>query len=165
MTPSLRRRRDRRHFGLYRATVVEATDPQQSGRVQVTVPSLSGSAPSWAGTLRDLRRPEAGDEVLVAFEAGDPARPYVIGVLASGGPATVELSDEHGNAIRLSPSGVAITSGSEVRITAGSTIRLASSAGQADSGMWSFSGVVKSQTLITESVVASSYTPGSGNVM
>ena len=30
--------------------------------------------------------------------------------------------------------------------------------------MWEFSGVVKSQTLITESVVAASYTPGVGNI-
>ena len=37
--------------------------------------------------------------------------------------------------------------------------------GSSDAGIWKFSGVVQSQTLITDSVVAASYSPGAGNVM
>ena len=159
---ALRRRRGRQHFGLHRATVVDATDPQQHGRVQVTVPAVS-SAPTWAPTLRDVGGlPGVGDEVLVGFESGDAARPYVLGVVATT-PPQVELADDNGNLVRLTTAGVEISSSGTVRINA-SQIKLSAGMGQADAGMWKFSGVVQSDTLITNSVVASSYTPGAGNI-
>lgn len=165
MTPALRRRRQRRYPGLYTARVVEVNDPQQSHRVQVTLPWLPRSPATWAATLRDPGGPpQVGDDVLVGFDAGRLTQPYVVGVLASGGAATVELADENGNSLRLSPSGVEITAAAELRISA-STIRFASATATADAGVWTFSGVVKSQTLITDSVIASSYSPGAGNVM
>ena len=159
---ALRRRRPRQHFGLHRATVVDATDPQQSGRVQVTVPAVS-STPTWATTLRDLAGlPVVGDEVLVGFEAGDATRPYVLGVVATSVPQ-VELADDNGNRLRFTTAGIEITATATLRIDA-ATIRMSSGMGQADAGMWKFSGVVQSDTLVTNSVVASSYTPGAGNI-
>jgi hypothetical protein len=144
--------------------VVDAADPLRTGRVQVSVPSVSGTTASWAPTLRDISGPPAvGDEVLVSFDAGDLARPYVLGAVATG-PPRIELADEHGNAVRMGPSGVELTSASAVRVTS-STVHVSTSSGAVDSGMWTFSGVVRSQTLITESVVASSYSPGAGNTM
>jgi Type VI secretion system/phage-baseplate injector OB domain len=164
MTSALRRRQQRRYPGLYRGLVLDATDPQLQHRVQVTVPSVSGSLATWAATLRGPGSPQVGDEVLVGFDAGRLDRPYVVGILASSTPGTVELSDENGNTIRLSPSGVEISAAGEVRISA-SKISFSSGMGSADAGIWKFSGVVQSQTLITDSVVAASYTPGTGNVM
>ena len=160
---ALRRRRARQYFGLHRATVVDATDPQQSGRVQVTVPAVS-TTPTWAPTLRDVAGlPDVGDEVLVGFEAGDPTRPYVLGVVATTSVPQIELADDNGNVLRLTTAGIEITAASTLRIDA-STIKMSAGLGQSDAGMWKFSGVVQSDTLITNSVVASSYTPGAGNV-
>jgi len=165
MTSPLRRRQQRRYPGLYRGLVVNATDPQQHHRVQVSLPWLSSTTPSWAATLRQPGvQPQVGDEVLVGFDAGRLSQPYVVGVLTSAQPTTIELSDQNGNTVRLSSSGVDITASAEVRITA-TKIHLTSGMGEADAGIWKFSGVVQSQTLIADSVVAASYTPGTGNLM
>ncbi len=164
MTPFTRRRLTRRYPGLYRATVVDATDPQGSNRLQVSVPSLSGSALAWAPTLRDLgATPQVGEEVLVGFEAGELTSPYVVGVLATGPSAPVEIADENGNSIRLSSSGIDITAAAEVRLTA-STVKVTAGSVKLDAGMAELSGVVKCSTLIANSVVAASYSPGAGNV-
>jgi hypothetical protein len=164
MPSVLRRRAQRRFPGLYRGQVLDANDPQQQRRVQVTVPSVFGGAAHWAGTLSaPLVPPQVGDEVLVGFEAGRLEQPYVVGVVATAEPALVELSDGNGNTVRLSPSGIEISSASEVRVSA-STITFSAGTGTTDAGTWTFSGLVRSQTLITESVVAASYSPGAGNV-
>jgi hypothetical protein len=74
-------------LAVYRAVVTSAEDPQQRGRVQVKVPVVTGDERTWAPMLRQTRDssfvPEREDEVLVAFEAGDPASPFVLGMLWS----------------------------------------------------------------------------------
>lgn len=160
----LRRRAARRYPGLYRATVVDATDPQGSNRLRVSVPSLTGAPLAWAPTLRDVgARPQVGEEVLVGFEAGDMATPYVVGVLATGSSAPVEIADENGNSIRLTSSGIEIQGVAEVRINS-STVKVTAGSVKVDAGMSQFSGVVKASTLIADSVVAASYSPGAGNI-
>jgi hypothetical protein len=165
MIPVLGRFRQLRYPGLYRATVVNATDPLLSQRVQVRIPFLSRAPSVWAPTIRDLGgRPQVGDEVLVGFDAGQPEHPYVVGVLATGPAPPVTLSDENGNSVSLAASGIEITSGTEVHIRA-ATIRFTSATGSADSAQWTYSGVVKSQALIADTVVAAQYSPGAGNIM
>ena len=84
--------------GVYRAVVTDTEDPRQRGRVQVEVPSVSGGERAWAPMLTQRRdsffAPEPGDEVLVAFEAGDPTSPFVLGMLwsSSARPATAKGS-------------------------------------------------------------------------
>ena len=51
-----------------------------------------------------------------------------------------------------------------VRLFAGLRERAGWSTREVDAGMSKFSGVVKCDTLITNSVVAASYTPGAGNI-
>jgi uncharacterized protein involved in type VI secretion and phage assembly len=73
--------------GVCRAVVTDAEDPKQRGRVQVKVPSVSGVERAWAPVITHARgsffAPKPGDEVLVAFEAGDRANPFVLGMLWS----------------------------------------------------------------------------------
>lgn len=158
-------RRHRTYPGLYRALVVNDSDPQQSHRVQVRMPSLTDSASLWATTLRDLGgRPQVGDEVLIGFEAGQPNNPYIVGVLATGSGPVVRLSDDHGNSMSLASSGIEITTEGSVRINA-STIQLSAATASADADVWTFSGAVQSQTVIADSVIANSYSPGAGNLM
>lgn len=68
-------------------------DPEGLGRVKVSFPWLDESHESdwarlalpWAGNGRGVFAAlEVGDEVLVAFEHGDMARPYIVGCLWNG---------------------------------------------------------------------------------
>jgi len=71
--------------------VQDGEDPDKQGRVQVTVPAIQTEQPGllWArvasadaGDQRGVCfMPEAGDEVLVGFLAGDPRYPVVLGRL------------------------------------------------------------------------------------
>jgi uncharacterized protein involved in type VI secretion and phage assembly len=104
-----------------------------------------------------------GEEVLVGFEAGALDTPYVVGVLATGSSSPVEIADENGNSIRLTSSGIEITGPAEVRL-ATSTIKVSAGSVNVDAGMSKFSGVVQVSTVIADSVIAASYSPGAGNI-
>jgi len=69
-------------YGVYRGVVTDSNDPLGSGRVRVSVPTVS--AESWAlVALPAIVGPSAkfqtGATVIVAFEQGDAARPVVLG--------------------------------------------------------------------------------------
>jgi uncharacterized protein involved in type VI secretion and phage assembly len=79
--------------GVVPALVSNIDDPDNLGRVKLSFPWLGDKAEShWsrvvlpgAGPERGLAvLPEVGDEVVVAFDHGDPRTPYVIGGLYNG---------------------------------------------------------------------------------
>lgn len=78
----------------------------------------------------------------------------------SGG--AIEL-DAAGNTIKIDTSGVTITTGSKVSVQA-STVSVSAGSVTVDAGMSKFSGVVQCDTLISNTVVSTTYTPGAGNV-
>lgn len=73
--------------GVYSARVINADDPQRQGQVQVQYYWQEQGQTTWirhltpyAGADRGVFfRPEVGDEVIVAFEEGDPERPVILG--------------------------------------------------------------------------------------
>lgn len=84
----------KRRDGVYPAKVLDIRDPHGLDRVMVEGPGIVGEAGStgvWARTVHFMAgaqrgawfMPEVDDEVLVAFEAGDPRKPYVLGGLWS----------------------------------------------------------------------------------
>lgn len=82
-----------RMSGVAVALVINNQDPEGLGRVQVKLPDYSDlDIGHWArvavlmgGNNRGtFFLPEVGDEVLVAFEAGDLERPFVLGGLWNG---------------------------------------------------------------------------------
>ncbi|HSL55540.1 MAG TPA: phage baseplate assembly protein V [Pyrinomonadaceae bacterium] len=79
------------------------------------------------------------------------------------GPGAVEIVDSNGNSIKLEPSGITITAAAKVTINAS---QVAVSAGMVtvDAAMSKFSGVVQCDTMISNSVISASYTPGAGNI-
>jgi uncharacterized protein involved in type VI secretion and phage assembly len=79
------------------------------------------------------------------------------------GPGAVEIVDSNGNSVKLETSGITITASAKVTIKAS---QVAVSAGMVtvDAGMSKFSGVVQCDTLISNSVISASYTPGAGNI-
>ena len=81
------------------ATVLSNADPQGKGRVRVRMNwQTDGMQTGWVrvmtpdgGGSKDIRSnrgfvfiPEVGDQVLLGFRHGDPARPYVMGSLFNG---------------------------------------------------------------------------------
>jgi uncharacterized protein involved in type VI secretion and phage assembly len=218
-------RTDRRLFGVYVGVVLDNQDPSQLGRVLVHSPTVSGpkSRGQWArvavpraGTHHGTWLvPDVGDEILLAFEAGELDRPYVIGSLwgpshappeqmVAGNPVTsivspagsrltvddrpdrlsirlatpggrsvtladdaggsITLDDGNGGMITMTASGIEIRTSATVKVSA-SAIEMTAGSVRFDTGMIRASGVVKCDTLIATSVVASSYTPGAGNIM
>jgi uncharacterized protein involved in type VI secretion and phage assembly len=101
--------------GLACGVVSNNNDPARRGRVKVALPWLSPAYESdWAPVLQfgagkdsgAMFLPEAGDEVLIGFELGDPRRPYVLGGIVNsrtgydlGGPA-VQATGMTGEVVR-----------------------------------------------------------------
>jgi uncharacterized protein involved in type VI secretion and phage assembly len=216
-----------RWYGVYPALVTDVKDPDGQGRVKIALPwspDADGARyEAWARlatTLAGANRgtwlvPDPNDEVLVAFEAGDPRRPYVVGCLWNGqdsppeamdgagrnalkvvrsrngvkvtlddadgqerlvletpggqrvtlkdGPGTVEIVDANGNAVKLETSGVTVNSSGKVTVSA-STVEISAGMVTVNAGMSRFSGVVQADTVVTNSVISASYTPGAGNI-
>ena len=216
-----------RWYGVFPAIVVDIKDPDGQGRVKITLPwspDTNGSryevwarlATMMAGNNRgSWFIPDTNDEVLVAFEGGDPRRPYVIGALWNGsdsppetmdgagnnykkvlrsrngvkitlddtdgreqliletpggqkltmkdGPGSVEIVDSNGNSVKLEPSGITITASAKVTINA-AQVEVSAGMVTVNAGMSKFSGVVQADTIISNSVISASYTPGAGNI-
>ncbi len=77
-------------YGVVTGTVIDLLDPLTLGRVQLQIDSIDSLDLSpWARVATPMTGvlsgtyfvPSIGDEVLVAFEHGDPKAPYVIGSL------------------------------------------------------------------------------------
>jgi len=214
-------------LGVYQALVTDIRDPDNQGRVKIMLPwSPDGAGAScelWArlATLMAGNNrgswfiPDLNDEVLVAFEAGNAARPYIIGALWNGqdappqsmdgagnnykkvlrsrngvkltlddqdgqekmiletpggqkvmlkdGPGAIEIEDSNGNSIKLESAGITIVAAAKVTVNA-SQVNVSASMVQVDAGMSKFSGVVQADTVICNSIISASYTPGAGNI-
>jgi uncharacterized protein involved in type VI secretion and phage assembly len=80
-----------RENGILIGTVMDLNDPEKLVRVKVKLVQYNDEQSCWArlvtpmgGAKRGVYfRPEVGDEVLVAFENGDPRRAYILGALWS----------------------------------------------------------------------------------
>ncbi len=73
------------------------------------------------------------------------------------------IEDSNGNSLELASSGITITASARVKINA-SVLEISASMVEINAGMTKASGVVKCDTLIANSVISASYTPGAGNV-
>lgn len=83
--------KDKNYYGKYRATVMNNVDPDQRGRLMLTVPDVLGAIPStWAEPCVPLAGPTGspmgvfflppvGAGVWAEFEHGDPNRPIWAG--------------------------------------------------------------------------------------
>jgi uncharacterized protein involved in type VI secretion and phage assembly len=214
-------------YGVYPALVTDIVDPDQQGRIKVKLPwspdAGNGSYEVWARLATMMAGnnrgtwfiPDKNDEVLVAFEGGNPRRPYVVGGLWNGqdkppeqmdgsgnnylktilsregvritlddttGATKLRLEtpngqsivlsdadnsilaqDSNGNSIKMDASGITIIATAQVKIQA-STAEIDASMVTVNAPMSQFNGVIQCNTLITNSVISASYTPGAGNI-
>jgi len=82
---------------------------------------------------------------------------------ASGGEITLRHSG--GAEIKIESSGtISVTALNRVTVDAPAGLSVSAAMVTVDAGMSTFSGVVKADTVITNAVISSSYTPGAGNV-
>lgn len=79
------------------------------------------------------------------------------------GPGAIEIVDSNGNSVKLESSGVTVTASAKVTINA-SMVEVSASMLTVSAGMSKFSGVVQADTVISNSVISASYTPGAGNI-
>ncbi|MBX2821653.1 MAG: hypothetical protein KTR29_18285 [Rhodothermaceae bacterium] len=214
-------------YGVFSAHVTANVDPKHLGRIKIKLPwpldSRKNSHEAWARLTTFMAGanrgswfiPEVGDEVLIAFEAGDPQQPYVLGSMWNGsaktpetmdksgnnstksirsrngvkitledtngqesitletpggqqfslkdGPGHIEMTDSNGNSVSLEPSGITITTSTRVTVNA-AVVEIDSGMVNINAGISKFSGVVQADTVITNSVISNSYTPGVGNL-
>lgn len=79
------------------------------------------------------------------------------------GPGAVEIVDSNGNSVKLETSGITVNASAKVTINA-STAEISAGMLTVNAGMSKFSGVVQADTVISNSVISASYTPGAGNI-
>ena len=90
-----------RYFGVYPALVTDIVDPDRLGRIEVKLPWLGtdgDTVRAWATLLSPYADddqgfevlPAVGTQVVVAFEAGDLRRPYILGSAWNGREALPE---------------------------------------------------------------------------
>ncbi len=79
------------------------------------------------------------------------------------GPGAVTIEDSNGNSVKLETAGITVTASAKVTINA-SQIAISAGMVTVDAGMSRFSGVVQADTVISNSVISASYTPGAGNI-
>lgn len=162
--------------GLVRGVVVGDVDPSGNGRLQVTMGAQPGEA-LWAAVAG---LPAAvGETVMIAFEDDDQGRPVVIGSLPALGSSwtlpggstlrldglTGDLAIEHssGTSVIFTAAGCIVRSPGSVTVEAIS-VEVRAGVTRLDTAMVEVTGTLKADTVITNSVVASSYTPGAGNI-
>ncbi len=214
-------------YGVYSAIVTDIVDPDGQGRIKIKLPwspDDDGSAyETWARIATMMAGanrgswfvPDVDDEVLVAFNAGNPRHPYVLGALWNGqdsppeamdsagnnypktirsrngvtvtlddtdgtesltlktpggqqvvlkdGPGSIQIQDSNGNSVKLETTGITVNASAKVTIN-GSIVEISAGSVTVNAGMSRFSGVVQADTVISNSVISASYTPGAGNI-
>jgi uncharacterized protein involved in type VI secretion and phage assembly len=97
-----------RYFGVYPAIVTDIVDPDSLGRIEVKLPWLGGDggdARAWATLLTPYADDDQGFEMLpavdtqvvVAFEAGELRRPYIVGSAWNGRESLPQAPEQANN--------------------------------------------------------------------
>lgn len=140
-------------------------------RGDVRVPYVIGAL--WNGKARPPAA--AGDVKLIRSRSGmtlriqDDSNSLVLETPAGqritleDGPDSVKIEDASGNSVILAASGVTVNASARVTINA-SNLEVSASMVTVNAGMSRFTGVVQCDTLMSNSVVSASYTPGAGNI-
>src|ERR1041385_7277628 len=125
--------------------------------------SMDGSGNNYKKVLRSRNGVKVtlddqdGQETFIAETPGGQK------VTLKDGPGSVEIVDSNGNSVKLEAAGITVNASAKVTISA-SPLAISAGIVTVDAGMSKFSGVVQAETVISNSVVSASYTPGAGNI-
>jgi uncharacterized protein involved in type VI secretion and phage assembly len=75
----------------------------------------------------------------------------------------ITVEDSNGNSVKLDRTGITVTASAKVTINA-SQVAISAGMVTVDAGMSRFSGVVQADTVISNTVISATYTPGAGNI-
>ncbi len=87
----------------------------------------------------------------------------VKGTLTDESGGSIKFEDTGGNSITIDSQGIALQASAKVKVTAGQ-VEISAGMVKVDAGMSKFSGVVKCDVLQATTVIATTYTPGAGNI-
>lgn len=79
------------------------------------------------------------------------------------GPGAIEIEDSNGNSIKLETAGITVDAAIKVTVNA-TQVEVAAAMVTVNAGMSKFSGIVQADTVICNSIISASYTPGAGNI-
>lgn len=148
--------------------VFEAGDPRRP----YVIGSLwngQDAPPEAMGAGNDVRAIHSRNGVVITFDdTGGRERlrletPAGQSITLSDGPGVITAQDANGNTVTLDAGGVTVQSSARVSVSA-TTVEVSAGTVTVNAGMSRFSGVVQADTVITNSVISSSYTPGAGNI-
>ncbi len=164
---------------LTRAKVTDVADPEGRGRVRLTLSPLRAES-DWVDVASPaaginhgfVMQPVVGDTALVAAIDSRGRDMVVMGFLwtAKDRPADgASPRTRDGLSISLDAAGdrlvLSNANGTQLVIGGGTSITITAAHVTIDAAMLQASGTVKCDTLVANNVVASSYAPGSGNIM
>lgn len=152
------------------AVVFEAGDPRR--------PYVMGSL--WNGSdappetmdgngSNDIRAIHSRSGIRIVMDDSDGAVALTIdtpggqSVELKDSPATVTVKDSNGNSVELASAGITVQTSAKLSVSA-STVEVSAGSVTVNAGMSKFSGVVQADTVIANTVVGTSYTPGAGNI-
>ncbi|WP_085314797.1 phage baseplate assembly protein V [Derxia lacustris] len=92
------------------------------------------------------------------------ATPGGCSVTLKDGPGSIEAKDSNGNSVKLEPAGITVNASAQVKVSA-SQVEVSAGMVTVNAGMSKFSGVVQADTVITNTIIAATYTPGAGNIL
>ncbi len=84
-------------------------------------------------------------------------------VTLKDGPGVIEVKDSNGNSVTMDSGGITVNASAIVEINA-TQVKVSAGMVNVDAGMSRFSGVVQADSIITNSIISASYTPGAGNI-
>ena len=142
----LRRRRRRGGRALQHRSLHARADPGRAAAADL----------DWRSPTATRRRPMRTTSVLHVRTPGG------LEIHLDDAAGRVTISGQ-GSTIRIDSTGITIQAAAKVDIEA-AQMKVSAGMVEVDAGMSRFSGVVQCDTLIANSVVAASYTPGAGNV-
>ena len=85
-------------------------------------------------------------------------------VTLKDGPGIIECVDSNCNTVKMETSDITINASAKVTINAGAAVEVTAGMVTVNAGISKFSGVVQADTVISNSVISASYTPGAGNI-
>ena len=121
------------------------------------------------GGQNNIKLIRSRNGVIVTLDDSDGQEQFIVEtpggqkITLKDGPGSVEIDDSNGNSLKMESAGMTLTASAKVTVNA-STVEISAGMVTVNAGMSKFSGVVQADTVITNSVVSASYTPGAGNI-